>query len=244
MRVAILSDIHANLAALEAVLADARLQGVDSPPWVLGDIVGYGPDPDEVIEALRASDALAVAGNHDLAAVGALPLAEFNALAAAAAAWTAGVLKPDSQKYLQALPLKIEKAATCTLVHGSPRNPEWEYLTHIDGLVENLAHFDTPGCLYGHTHVPVLVLFDGAEPRVIEYKPGTPLRCDADRFYLNPGSVGQPRDGDRRASYALLDLQAREVEFRRVDYKVEITQQRMKMPRLPQPLVHRLALGR
>lgn len=244
MRVPILSDIHSNLVALEAVLADAREQGAGSPPWVLGDIVGYGPDPDEVIEALKASNAVAVAGNHDLAAIGDMPLSDFNAMAAAAAVWTAGVLKPGSKDYLRALSLKLEKERVYTLVHGSPRNPAWEYLTQMSGLIENLAHFETPGCLYGHTHVPVLVLFDGAEPELVTHDPGKRHRCDAERFYLNPGSVGQPRDGDRRASYALLDLESREVEFRRVEYGVEVTQQRMKQARLPQALINRLSLGR
>lgn len=244
MLVPLLSDIHANLPALEAVLADARQQGASAPPWVLGDVVGYGPDPDAVIELLKSLDASVVAGNHDLAAIGNIPLSDFNALAAAAAVWTANVITPASREYLGALPLRVQKEDIYTLVHGSPRDPAWEYLTHLEGLIENLAHFDTPGCAYGHTHVPVLVLFNGNEPVAVEHEPGAPRQHGTGRFYLNPGSVGQPRDGDWRASYALLDVAKGAVEFRRVEYRVESTQQKMKKARLPEPLINRLSVGR
>jgi diadenosine tetraphosphatase ApaH/serine/threonine PP2A family protein phosphatase len=239
----VLSDVHANLAALDAVVADAVSAGSDAPPWVLGDIVGYGPDPVEVIDRLRGLGAKAIAGNHDLAAAGLIPIDDFNPLAAAAIRWTAGIIDADSRDYLASLPVRLEEGHF-TLVHGSPRDPVWEYLTSAEALADSLAHFSTRVCLFGHTHVPIVIEAVGGDLSAKELAPGKELRLDAERMYVNPGSVGQPRDGDARASYAIVDPEVPSIEFHRVAYDVSATQARMRQARLPGPLVTRLAFGR
>jgi diadenosine tetraphosphatase ApaH/serine/threonine PP2A family protein phosphatase len=243
VKIPLLSDIHANLAAFDAVLVDASNAGVDTPPWVLGDSVGYGPDPNEVVARLRELSATVIAGNHDLAAAGQIGIEEFNPLAAAALRWTAGVLDKVSRAYLSSLPSRLEEGHF-TLVHGSPRDPVWEYLTSAQAFVENLQHFTTQVCLYGHTHVPVVVASDRKGLSIVGFEPEQPVELGNDRLFLTPGSVGQPRDGDPRASYAVLDLDERTIEFRRVAYEVGVTQERMRRAGLPKALVNRLAFGR
>lgn len=243
MKIPLLSDIHANLAAFDAVLLDASSAGVDTPPWVLGDSVGYGPDPNEVVARLRELSATAIAGNHDLAATGQIGIEEFNPLAATAVRWTAGVLDESSRAYLSSLPSRLE-TGHFTLVHGSPRDPAWEYLTSARAFAENLQHFTTQACLFGHTHVPVVVAADRKGLSIVSFEPEQPFELGGDRLFLNPGSVGQPRDGDPRASYAVLDIDERTIEYRRVAYKVGVTQERMRRAGLPKALVNRLAFGR
>ena len=244
MRIAVLSDIHANLPALEAVASD--LPVVDEV-WVLGDTVGYGPQPNEVVATLQAMGARSVLGNHDGAAIGTVDANQFNPDAKRAIEWTAEVVDANARAYFGALP-EIRRDAELTAVHGSPRDPIWEYITGPGIAAANLEHFETRLCLFGHTHVPVVYRFvDGA----VEATPGMPgdrLHFDGARSMINPGSVGQPRDGLPDAAYALLDTDgdggADSVEFRRVRYDIDLTQRRMREAGLPLRLAERLSFGR
>jgi diadenosine tetraphosphatase ApaH/serine/threonine PP2A family protein phosphatase len=240
MRLAVLSDIHANLAALDAVRED--LPDVDET-WVLGDIVGYGPQPNQVIRALQALGARSVMGNHDGAAIGTVDVSWFNPEAAAAIEWTAGVVDENARAYLAALP-EVRRDGELTAVHGSPRDPTWEYVTGPQVAAANLRAFDTRLCLHGHTHVPVIFRADEERIEVVPATPDAPLRLDAGRALVNPGSVGQPRDGNPAASYLLLDTEAGTAEFRRVRYDVARTQNLMREAGLPTRLVERLSYGR
>lgn len=244
MRIAVLSDIHANLAALDAVRAD--LPPVDQV-WVLGDIVGYGPNPNEVIAALQEMGARSVLGNHDGAAIGTVDPVDFNPDARRAIEWTAGVVDDNSRAYLATLP-EVRRDGALTAVHGSPRDPVWEYITSPGIAAANFAHFDTRLCLFGHTHLPSAfrLVADAIEPTV--GLPGDRVELDGSRALLNPGSVGQPRDGLRDAAYAVLDVGERDegdaITFHRVRYDVERTQRAMREVDLPARLVERLGYGR
>ena len=242
MRVAVLSDIHSNLVALDAVLDDlATLPPVDAT-WVCGDIVGYGPQPNEVIARLREIGALGVMGNHDGAAVGVVDPAWFNDAAAAAISWTATELNPDSRAFLADLPER-RVDGELTAVHGSPRDPIWEYVTSTDVARANLGAYETRVCLFGHTHFPIVYAETegGMEAMAADDEP---MALPSRRLMLNPGSVGQPRDGDPRSSYAVLDLGAATATFRRVPYAIAQTQELMRERRLPSWLVERLSHGR
>jgi predicted phosphodiesterase len=243
MRLAVLSDIHANLVALDAVLEDLSTQAAVDESWVCGDIVGYGPQPNEVIDRLRQHDARAVMGNHDGAAVGLVDVTWFNEAAAAAIAWTAGVLTADSREYLAALPERRAEGEL-TAVHGSPRDPIWEYIVSAEVARANLAAFATRICLFGHTHYPVLYAATDEAVTRVATSAGGQTSLPGARLMLNPGSVGQPRDGNRASSYAVLDLDAGSVEFRRVDYDIARTQQLMRERQLPSWLAERLSYGR
>jgi predicted phosphodiesterase len=240
MRLAVLSDIHANLAALDAVRDD--LPEVDEI-WVLGDIVGYGPQPNEVIRRLQELGARSVMGNHDGAAIGTVDSAWFNPDAASAIHWTSGVLDDNSRAYLAALP-EVRRDGELTAVHGSPREPIWEYITDASIAADNLGSYDTLLCLYGHTHLPVIYRVDGPQMQVIAATPKEPITLDSQRALINPGSVGQPRDGNPLASYLLLDPEGGLAEFRRVPYEIALTQQLMRDVHLPRWLIERLSLGR
>ena len=242
MRVLLLSDIHANLAALDACLADAERAGRADRVWVLGDTVGYGPRPVECLLRIRGLDALAVAGNHELAATDRLPLSQFNAHAAAAAQWTAGQLTPDAAGYVTSLPLRATEGEF-TLVHGTPRDPVWEYMLSVSQGVASLPYLETPGCAFGHTHVPTVMQFRGAEGGIRQVTAGEAVQLREERWFVNPGSAGQPRDGDPRAAYALLETDERTVTYRRVEYDVAVTQRLMEEAGLPRPLIERLSYG-
>jgi predicted phosphodiesterase len=239
MRIAVLSDIHANLPALEAVLV--ALGPVDAV-WHLGDVVGYGPHPDEVVALLRRLGAVGVRGNHDAAALD-LGMAEwFNVDARRAIEWTAGRIAPATRAWLSGLPERRE-IEDMTLVHGSPRDPTWEYVTTAPGARANLAAFSTAHLLYGHTHVPVAFRDHAGRMDTLAPTDGTSVRLDAGRVLANPGSVGQPRDGDPRASAAILDTAARTLTWRRVAYPVVEVQAAMRRAGLPAWLVARLERG-
>jgi predicted phosphodiesterase len=240
MRLAVLSDIHSNLAALDAVRED--MPEVDEI-WVLGDIVGYGPQPNEVIGALQQLGARSVMGNHDGAAIGTVDVGWFNPDAARAIIWTAGVVDENARAYLATLP-EVRRAQELTAVHGSPRDPTWEYITGPGVASANLGAFETRFCLHGHTHVPVIFRADDGRTEVVPATPDAPIRLNAGRALLNPGSVGQPRDGNPAASYLLLDPEAGDAEFRRVSYDVARTQGLMRDAGLPARLVERLSYGR
>ncbi len=240
MRVAVLSDIHSNLAALDAVRED--LGDVDAT-WVLGDIVGYGPDPDAVVERLREIEATCVRGNHDAAALGQLDASTFNDEARRAVEWTGRHIDADTRDWLDALPERRE-IEDFTLVHGSPRDPLWEYLFTVPVARRSFTATTTPHCLVGHTHVPLIFRREsGGSIDQIAPEHGTVLSIDDRRLILNPGGVGQPRDGDPRACAMLLDLDSGRAEWRRVAYDIPATQRRMRDVGLPVRLVNRLAHG-
>jgi predicted phosphodiesterase len=240
MRLAVLSDIHANLAALDAVSDEL---GAFDELWVLGDIVGYGPQPNEVIRRLQELGARAVTGNHDGAAIGTVDASWFNPDAQAAIQWTATVLDENARAYLSALP-EVRRDGELTAVHGSPREPIWEYITDAAIAAANFGAFETRHCLYGHTHLPVVYRSDGIHVTVIPATASSPIVLDARRTLINPGSVGQPRDGNPEASYLVLDAEAGTAEFHRVRYDIALTQRLMREVSLPRWLVERLAIGR
>ena len=220
MTVALLSDIHGNLVALEAVLADL-------PPvktlWVMGDTVGYGPDPADCLALLRERGARIVAGNHDRAVATGLGLELFNPVAREAVVLHRRWLGAADRDALAALPLTFV-ADRYLVCHGSPRDPLWEYVSDPLTARRAMADAAAPSCCNGHTHVPAVFYLAGG-------------------VMINPGSVGQPRDGDPRAAYALLDPQSAEVAFRRVGYDVAKTQRRMRRRKLPELLADRLSVG-
>ena len=245
MRIAVLSDIHANLAALEAVRAD--LPPVDEV-WVLGDIVGYGPHPNEVISTLQEMGARSVLGNHDGAAIGTVDASYFNPDARAAIEWTAEMVDANARAYIASLP-EVRRDGQLTAVHGSPRDPIWEYITSAGIAAENFAHFDTRLCLFGHTHLPVVFLAAGDGLEVAPGMPGDRYALDGGRALLNPGSVGQPRDGLPDAAYGILETSDNgkggdAFEFRRVRYDIDRTQRQMRQLGLPARLAERLSYGR
>lgn len=239
MRLALLSDIHANLVALDAVLAAV---GTVDGIRVLGDIVGYGPEPDAVVDRLRAAGATGVLGNHDLVAVGRLGPELFNRDARLAIEWTRDRIAPATRDWLAALPDRSTEGSF-TLVHGSPRDPTWEYILDERIAAENLAAFESPYCLFGHTHLPAA--FRATERGVVGGAAATDaqVRLDARRALLNPGSVGQPRDGDPAAAWALLDTDAGTMTWRRTPYEIGLTQRAMMLAGLPPRLIVRLSVG-
>ncbi|GAC1485794.1 MAG: metallophosphoesterase family protein [Candidatus Limnocylindrales bacterium] len=222
MRVALLSDIHANLVALEAVLAEVATA---DEIWVMGDTVGYGPDPGDVLAALTGHHALLVAGNHDRAVATGVGLDLFNPAARAAALLHREWLSAEERDVLGALPLTFTGGTLYTVCHGSPRDPLWEYVFDRGTAAAAMRSSETPHCCNGHTHVPAVIELPGG------------------RRMINPGSVGQPRDGDPRAAYAWLDTTTATVELRRVAYDITTTQERMRHRGLPGILADRLAHG-
>ena len=241
MRILVLSDIHANLAAFEAVLEDAA--GKWDKIWYLGDLVGYGPNPNECVELLRQHEHIALSGNHDWAALDKLDIGDFNEEARTAVLWTRNRLTEESLAFLDSLPAKRVQDAF-TLAHASPRHPVWEYILEYETAVENFAHFSTPYCLVGHTHIPVLIAEEKGDDLFVH----TPTYAETiyledTRVIINPGSVGQPRDADPRAAYALLNIEDLTWEFYRVDYPIEKTQEQIRDLGLPEALAARLAYG-
>lgn len=246
MRYLILSDLHANLDALETVIEHAS--GSWDRAVVLGDLVGYGAEPNAVIDRIRALDPLVVIrGNHDKTACGLDDGSQFNQVARLAAAWTRRQLTPSNLTYLRELtpgPIAIDDLAE--ICHGSPVDED-SYIFDGSDALRGLEATTRPLCLFGHTHLPVMFwikenVLDGAAPGE-----GSETRLTIEegaRYLVNPGSVGQPRDGDARAAYAILDVDNRELALRRVSYPVHKAQQRILAAGLPASLANRLALGR
>lgn len=243
MRYALIADIHANLAAFAAVLADIEQKGGVDEIWCLGDIVGYGPDPGQCLELLRRYNHVCVAGNHDWAAIGKIDTSYFNPLAATACQWTAKQLSPGDIHYLEKLPLTIEKG-NFLLVHGSPMEPIWEYVISTGIAARNFSFFKLPYCLVGHSHVPVAFKEEGGACLTVQLSPGIGLALGASRMIINPGGVGQPRDGDPRASYAIYDSEGQIIRLYRIPYDISVTQDRMMRAGLPIHLITRLKEGR
>ena len=243
MRYAIMADIHANLAAFNAVLDDMEQRGGVEEIWCLGDIVGYGPDPHECIERLRRYNHVCVAGNHDWAAIGKISTTEFNPDAALACQWTTQQLNQEDIQYLESLPLTIDKDIF-TLVHGSPREPIWEYVISTGIARENFSFFQSPYCLLGHSHVPLVFKEEDGSCTFSRLVANIGLALGESRLIINPGGVGQPRDGDPRASYAIYDSDTRIVKLYRIPYDVAATQDKMMAKGLPVRLAVRLQQGR
>ncbi|MGH7332929.1 MAG: metallophosphoesterase family protein [Candidatus Rokuibacteriota bacterium] len=240
MRYAILSDIHGNLEALQAVLADATPR--TDALLCLGDVVGYGPDPVRCLDAVTARAVAMVGGNHEQAVAGRLSLDWFNPYARAAAEWTSERLDEDQREYLGGLPL-VAEIADATIVHASPARPEeWHYLVEAEDGFEAFAGFASRLCFVGHSHRPAVWSLGSSGP---EYAPGLiDVRLEAGRRYIvNVGSVGQPRDHDPRASYVVWDVEARWIEGRRVGYDTSTTRRKIVQAGLPQFLADRLRVG-
>ena len=242
MRALIVSDIHSNLEALESVLRHAGQNGGFDRVWCLGDMVGYGPDPSACLQRLRSYDLAAVAGNHDYAAAGVIDAADFNGAAFTAIRWTAGQINDEEFKYLAGLPTTWLQPPF-TLVHGSLRSPIVEYLTHPSQAVASLELLTTDYCLVGHSHYPFVCRENGGMPLFLPLPDSDPLVLGQERCIINPGSVGQPRDRDTRASYAVFDDGALTIEHHRVEYDRPATQSKMREAGLPQYLIDRLDHG-
>ena len=239
MRVAVLSDIHANLVALDAVLAAVgRVDAI----WHLGDVVGYGPDPNGVVRRLREIGAVGVRGNHDAAAVGGPEIEWFNPDARRAMEWTREVLAPDVRTWLRALPERRTEAGV-ELVHGSPRQPIWEYVTTTSSARANIERLGEPLGLHGHTHVPVAWVEGGGEIELLRRGAGDELAIEGRRALVNPGSVGQPRDRDPSAAFLVLDPEAGTMAWGRTPYDIASVQAAMRAARLPASLASRLSIG-
>jgi predicted phosphodiesterase len=240
MRVAVISDVHANYHALEAVLQEIDAEDVDTI-WCLGDTVGYGPLPNECCATVEARADLCLVGNHDLVVLGKLSVGDFNDEAAAAALWTADILTPESRSFLERLK-PLGQAEGIDLFHASARDPVWEYVLTEEAARATLELSSSPIVLVGHSHVALAITLDGREVLGGLAPGGTELELEG-RWLLNPGSVGQPRDGDPRAAWTLLDLERRFAAFRRVQYPIGQTQSEMRERGLPAALAARLGDG-
>ena len=244
MRYAILADIHSNLEAFKAVLEDLDDKGGYDQIWCLGDIVGYGPDPCACIELLRKHDHICVAGNHDWATIDKADISEFNLAAAQACLWTSTQLSADDADYLAGLP-EVVSQNDFTIVHGSPRRPIWEYVLSTGVAKLNFDHFNTEYCFVGHSHVSHIYTYDANadECRSVELSDGASFELAGQRLILNPGAVGQPRDGNPKAGYMIYDSGAGTVSLHRIDYDFSKTQAKMTRCDLPDLLIERLAYG-
>jgi len=242
MRVAVISDIHANLPALEAVLAEIDAEAPDEL-WCLGDLVGYGPHPNEVVAAVRERADVCLAGNHDLGVIGRIGLDLFGGEAGVAARWTSGVLAEEAGGYLTALEPQGARAGI-GLYHASPRDPIWEYV--LDGwtAARGLDAAPERHVLVGHSHVAlhIAVADDGSQSGGLA-PPGTEVPLDETRRLLNPGSVGQPRDGDPRAAWLVIETESGRATFRRTEYPIGRTQADARAAGLPEALAARLEHG-
>ena len=250
MRVAVLSDIHANLPAFEAVLADIEGAGVEEI-WCLGDVVGYGAEPDGCAELAAEHCDVCLVGNHDIAVLGGLDTSTFSSAAAAAVKWTVAHSSPETIAYLGGLE-PADGSRPAALYHASPRDPVWEYVLWPDQAAECLAMQERRVSLIGHSHVALFFSAredggDGkpaAEARGWQAGAGTRLEIGEGRWLINPGSVGQPRDGDPRAAWLELDVHAWEATYHRIAYDVERAAATIEAAGLPEHLARRLFVGR
>lgn len=238
MRALLLSDVHANLTALEAVLADAPAHDA---LWVTGDTVGYGPDPSDVLALLRERGAVLVAGNHDRAVATGEGVRAFNGIAAAAVKAHRGWLSAEERDALAALPL-VHRAEGFTLVHGSVRDPLWEYVLDGGAALASLRLAETDHCCNGHTHLPAVFRLEGERLALARPAHGEAVPLSG-RVMANPGSVGQPRDGDPRSAYAVVDTDAGTLTFFRASYDIDETRRRIAARGLPALLAERLTHG-
>jgi len=237
----IISDIHANLTALEAVLSNVgKFDGV----WCLGDLVGYGPDPDECINRIRQlPNLICLIGNHDAAVLSQIDTDAFNPEARQTITWTQNVISPDNIDFLKSLADKI-RIDEVTLAHGSPRQPVWEYLLDTYSATRSFKYFETNFCFVGHTHLPSIFQMIDDKHAITLSIPNPNEKIElSPRAILNAGSVGQPRDRDTRAAYALYDTDAHTWEYRRTAYDIPSVQKRMEDAGLPIRHIQRLSAG-
>jgi predicted phosphodiesterase len=247
MRIAILSDIHANLPALEAVLED--VDGTDPEEiWCLGDVVGYGAQPDECTDLVRERCSLSLVGNHDLAVLGDLDLQTFSPAAAAAVEWTQNCSRPETIEYLRTLD-PADSSREVALYHASPRDPVWEYVLWPEQAAECMREQDSRVSFIGHSHVALFFVGedgDGEEKpevRGAQAGAGTDLDVGENTWLINPGSVGQPRDGDPRAAWLELDTDAWKATYHRVAYEIDRAAEAIEKTELPVALARRLYIG-
>jgi len=266
MRYGLVSDIHSNLPALEAALEAIQQMGSLDGLLCMGDIVGYGPQPNEVVERLRSFELQTIVGNHDLAVLGRLDLADFNYEAIQANRWNKEQLTEANREWLEKFEPMLRVSEKVTLAHGSPLEPVWEYLTTPQAAFRSFNKFDTQLCFVGHTHLPRIFSLKSTPtnsngnglPKInrpfkssnkhshtdmIIPFPGQVFELQGERIILNPGSVGQPRDGDSRASFAVYDDTACTITFGRAAYDISLTQHLMRQVDLPDRLWRRLDYG-
>jgi predicted phosphodiesterase len=241
MRVAVISDVHANLHALEAVRQAIERDRPDEV-WNLGDTIGYGARPNECCDLIESLAAISLVGNHDLAAIGQLPLGDFSSAAGAAVTWTKEHLSASARAYLAGL-APMSRISGCALFHGSPRGPVWSYVLKPSEIADSFALADEPLILVGHTHFAMAASLANEQVVLERAEAGAIVDLTRARWLLNPGSVGQPRDGDPRAAYLLLDLDAGRAEFKRVDYDIKRTQIEIRELGFPEQLATRLSRG-
>ena len=241
MRTLIVSDVHSNLTALDAVLAAAEAGGPLDGVWCLGDVVGYGPWPLETVRRIRSLSAVCIRGNHDAGAVGQISLGTFNYAAREACRWNGAQLDEDARTFLENLPDTVAVTGF-TLVHGAPRDPLWEYLTSHTDAMQALDNVSTRDVLVGHTHHQFA--FEAGRGASLPGPGGLTVTRDGGRLVVNPGSVGQPRDRDPRAAYAIYDSEADTLSLLRAAYDIAVTQRAMERAGLPEPLISRLSAGR
>jgi len=242
MRILVLSDIHANFTALEAVLKDA---GEADETWCLGDLVGYGPDPNAVVEQIReVRNLTCLMGNHDVAVIGRMPMETFNGDARRTLLYHEKVMTASNMDFLRELPTKIKVLEDATLAHGSPRDPLWEYILNSLTARLNFEHFNTPWCFVGHSHIQCMFALDEEKDRVTlePIKPDVTVNLRR-KLILNPGSVGQPRDRDPRAAYAIYDTKEKTWLPKRVAYNIAEVQGRIRAAGLPEKQAVRIAEG-
>lgn len=241
MRILVISDIHANLTALETVIEDA---GTVDAVWCLGDIVGYGPDPNECVARVRGlPNLVCLLGNHDAAALSRIPIETFNMDARRSIEWMQDVLTKESYIFLSELPESVV-AGQVTLAHGSPRNPVWEYILDLHNANQNLEYFDTQICMVGHTHLPITYKVDPRTNGLVWSAPNEGELVElTTRAIVNPGSVGQPRDHDPRSSYGIFFPENNAWEIHRVDYDIRAVQKRIRAASLPMRHALRLIEG-
>ncbi len=241
MRIAVFSDTHSNLPALEKVISDARINGVDSFAS-LGDIVGYGPWPNECVDLIRDVCSISILGNHDNVALKREQHEYFNPHARKAIEWTQSILTEQTKEYLGQLPYFV-RDEHIYFVHASPKSPaDWFYVNSLDDALENFDYFRQTFCCIGHTHYPSIITKPDRDSfSVVE---GDYAKILEGKCLVNVGSVGQSRDGNSKASYGIVDLETNEVTLHRVDYNVKQVQSEMKNEKLPSFLIERLSKGR
>ena len=244
MKIAILSDIHSNLEAFEAVLFEIEKRKIKKI-WHLGDIVGYGPNPNECIELIKKKKIISLAGNHDLAVVGKISTFNFNPYATQAIKINSQEITEKNKKFLESLPLNLKLKENIILAHGSIRDPIWEYLLEIYQAEENFSLFQEKVLFVGHSHVPMV--FEKRKDKIYQFRfpPDKAfLKFEKDsRYIINPGGVGQPRDYNPKASFVIFDDEFLTLEYHRIEYNYQKTQEKMRRKNFPQFLIDRLAIG-
>jgi diadenosine tetraphosphatase ApaH/serine/threonine PP2A family protein phosphatase len=242
MRIALLSDVHGNLPAFEAVLADVESEGADAV-WCLGDLVGYGAQPTECVELARERCDLCLAGNHDMVVTGEIDIADFSSSAAAAAEWTREHISPEALEFLSGLEPRDDDQAI-GLYHASPRDPVWEYVLSGWQAEECMNAMEARVGAVGHSHVALWFHRNGdGEIDGATAKGGLERDLTDGDWLINPGGVGQPRDGDPRAAWLLLDTETWSAQWRRVEYPIERAASAIEAAGLPALLAQRLYLG-